>query len=251
MSNDLVSIITPLHNSERYVSETIDSVRAQTYANWEMVIVDDCSTDGSVALVRKYQKMDPRVRLLSLPTHGGPAVARNTGIGDAKGRYVIFLDSDDLWFPHLLQTELSFIAEKEAAIVFASYERSLEDRKTSVGPFIVPEQVCYKDLLKTCSISCLTGMYDTAKVGKVYMPDFPKREDYGVWLEILRRGHVAWGITEPLALYRMRKGSVSRNKVRVALQQWKYYRTQEHLTLPQSIYYFCCYAGESLRKYVI
>jgi teichuronic acid biosynthesis glycosyltransferase TuaG len=251
MQTDLVSIVTPLHNSERFIRQTIESVRAQTFPNWEMLIVDDCSTDGSVAIVQGLQTLDRRIRLLRLAEHGGPAVARNTGIREAKGRFIIFLDSDDIWFPHLLETEVAFIKSKDAAIVFASYERTTEDLKTNLGPFSVPTKVGYTDLLKTCSISCLTGMYDAGKVGKVYMPNFDKREDYGLWLAILKQGYTAWGLADTLALYRMRKGSVSRNKLHIAYRQWQYYRTEERLPLHECVYYFCCYAANSFKKYII
>jgi glycosyltransferase involved in cell wall biosynthesis len=251
MESKLVSIITPLHNSERFIGETIESVQGQTYANWEMLIVDDCSTDRSAEIVQRFRDADCRIRLISLPSRGGPALARNSGIREARGRYIIFLDSDDIWFPHLLETEVDVMLKKDAAIVFASYERATEDKKTNLGPFIVPAKVNYRDLLKTCSISCLTGMYDAGKVGKVYMPDFHKREDYGLWLAILKQGHTAWGIAEPLALYRMRKGSVSRNKLHIAYRQWRYYRTEERLPPHECVYFFCRYAISSFKKYIV
>jgi hypothetical protein len=247
----MVSIVTPLYNSAKYIGDTIESVQSQIYSHWELIVVDDGSTDGSTDMVRQFQAKDNRIRLICLDANRGPAVARNTGIEAARGRYIVFLDSDDIWFPHLLETELAYMNQKNAAIVFASYERAGEDLKTNIGPFIVPREVRYRDLLKTCSISCLTGMYDTEKVGKVYMPDFYKREDYGVWLAILKQGYTAWGIQEPLALYRIRETSVSRNKLLVATQQWKYYRTEEKLSLPESAYYFGWYVASSIKKYII
>ena len=251
IGNDLVSIVTPMYNSEKYIRETVQSVKRQTYPHWEMIIVDDRSTDCSVEIVRELEAEDSRIRLTVLEENSGPAVARNTGIEKATGRYIIFLDSDDLWFPHLLETEVSYIREKDDAIVFASYERADESLQNNIGPFIVPKRVTYRDLLKSCHISCLTGMYDTQKVGKVYMPDFYKREDYGLWLAILKQGFTAWGIQEPLALYRIRENSVSRNKWEVAFRQLQYYRQEEGLSEAKSIYYFGWYLVSAFKKYII
>ena len=117
---ELVSIVTPLYNSERYIGETIKSVQAQTYTNWEMLVVDNCSTDGSVDVIRSFQNEDERIKLIQLKRNEGPAIARNTGIREAKGRFIIFLDSDDVWYPHLLETEVPFIKEKDAGAVYAS-----------------------------------------------------------------------------------------------------------------------------------
>ncbi len=249
MCNDLVSIITPLYNSESFVAETIESVLAQTYSQWEMLIVDDCSTDQSVAIVQQYAKRDPRIKLIQLRTNSGPAVARNTGIRAAEGRYIIFLDSDDLWLAHLLETEVAYMREKDAGVVFASYERVSEDKTKNFGPFIAPSSVTHRDLLKTCSISCLTGMYDTAKVGKHYMADFYKREDYNLWLDILKKTPRAWAIREPLAVYRIRENSVSRNKLEVAYYQWRFYIKIEEMSLKRSLYYFAWYAYNAIKKY--
>lgn len=247
---ELVSVITPLYNSERYVAETIESVRAQTYQHWEMLIVDDCSTDSSKEVVRSYSRRDERIALIELAENRGPAVARNAGIERAKGRFIIFLDSDDVWYPTLLETLTAYMEEKNAAVVFASFDRTNENKTVDHGPFCVPSSVTYHDLLKTCSISCLTGMYDTQKVGKVYMPDFPRREDYALWLDILKKTPRAYGYEKPLALYRMRENSFSRNKLLVAYHQWRIYRTREHLSLLKSLFYFSSYAYQGTRKYV-
>jgi glycosyltransferase involved in cell wall biosynthesis len=246
--NSLVSIITPSYKSEKFISQTIESVLAQTYQNWEMVIVDDVSPDNSNEVIKQYVKNDNRIKLIKLEKNSGPAVARNRAIEEAQGRYIAFLDADDLWKPNKLEKQLAFMDANELALSYSSYEL-IDEEGGSLGLFTTKEKVTYEDLLKTCSIGCLTAIYDTKPIGKVYMPNIIKRQDYGLWLKILKKTNHAKGILEPLATYRILKNSVSSNKFKAAYYVWRLYRDVEKLNVYQSCYYFMHYAYNGLRKY--
>ena len=199
-SDQLVSIVTPMYNGEKYVEQTIISVISQTYKNWEMIIVDDGSKDNGPAIVEKYICADNRIKLLR-QSNAGSSAARNNGLRCAQGRFVCFLDSDDFWEPNFLEEQLNFIKERNAVIVFASYKRINADGEEILSPFIVPDKVDYWGLLKTCSISCLTAMYDRKKTGDVYFNEAmgSMRDDFVFWLSILKKGGYAYGNKAVLA----------------------------------------------------
>lgn len=244
-----VSIITPVFNSEKYLLDTISSVQQQTYVNWEMLITDDCSTDGSLELIKEITNADSRIKLLKLEFNSGSGVARNTSIETATGDIIAFIDSDDLWDTTFLEKSISFMEKMQAGIVFCSYRRFSEDLKEHLGEFIVPEYTNYHMMLKSCAISCLTGMYHVDRCGgKVYLPKIRKRQDYCLWLSLLKHVDKAYGIKDVLATYRIRSNSVSRNKVKAAKYQWHVYREIEKLSLSKSIYYFMHYATKGLVK---
>ncbi len=248
MEEKLVSVITPLYNSANFISHTIESVLNQTYENWEMIIIDDNSTDDSVNIVEEYVKRDDRIRLIKLKKNSGPAIARNKGIKEARGRYIAFLDADDLWLPEKLEKQLKFMNEYDLAFTYSSY-KLIDEEGNNLGEFITREEITYNSMLKTCSVGCLTAIYDTEKLGKVYMPNILKRQDYGLWLKILRQIGSTKGILEPLAIYRIRKNSISSNKLVAAKYQWKVYREIEKLPLLKSAYYFMWYAYYGFKKY--
>ncbi len=249
-ANPLVSIITPSYNSERFVAQTIESVLAQTFGNWEMVIVNDGSKDRSPELIQGFANRDPRIRLITQP-NGGSAAARNNALRHARGRYICFLDADDLWDPGFLEAQLVFIREKQAAVVFASYRRIDESGQEILRPFVVPGKVNYKGLLKTCSISCLTAMYDRTKTGEVFFREELKsmRDDFVFWLSILKRGGCAYGNPAILASYRVFTASTTGNKRKVIKPQFMVYYQVEKLGLPGSIYYFIHWAVNGFLKY--
>lgn len=247
MNNESVSIITPSYNSARFIAETIESVLAQTYQEWEMIIVDDCSTDDSVEIIEKYQSMDSRIRLVRLEINSGPAIARNRAIEEARGRYIAFLDSDDIWFPHKLEKQTLFMEEKDAVLSYAGYQK-INENGTLRGIVNVPLSVDYKQMLNSCYIPSLTAIYDSVKLGKVCMPNILKRQDYGLWLKILKMGYVAYGLNEPLGYYRERRNSVSSNKLVASKYQWKVYREVEKLSVLGSAYHFVKYAYIGFRK---
>ncbi len=247
-TENCVSIITPSYNSERFIKKTIESVLSQTYTNWEMLIVDDGSTDDSPSLIEKHTRIDGRIKLLRLKRNSGVATARNTAIAEAKGRYIAFLDSDDLWMPEKLEKQLRFMGEKDAVITCTAYLKMDEPGNIKDEIVNVPERTTYSELLKSNSIACLTAMYDIKRIGKVYMCNVG-HEDYTVWLRILRMGHDAYGLNQPLAIYRVRDSSLSGNKLKVARYQWKIYREIEKLSLSDSLIYFIQYAHYGFKKW--
>ncbi|WP_374724691.1 glycosyltransferase family 2 protein [Calidifontibacillus erzurumensis] len=246
--DNLVSVITPSYNSERFIKDTIESVLAQTYQNWEMIIVDDCSTDGTVRLIRKYQRMDRRIKLFRLKQNSGPAVARNLAIGQARGRYIAFLDSDDQWLPNKLAEQLQFMKENQIAFSYTQYRNMNESGKPG-SVVSIPDQVTYEDLLKHNVIGCLTVMLDRKVIGKVQMVNLRSRQDYALWLSILKKGYTAYGLQKVLAKYRNVENSLSSNKIKMARQNWRVYREVENISLIKSLYYFSHYAYFKLKKY--
>lgn len=243
----MVSIITPLHNSERYVAKTVESILAQTYPDWEMIVVDDLSDDSSIETVKRYAEQDNRIKLIQLEQNSGAAVARNTAIEAAKGRYIAFLDSDDIWLPEKLELQLTFMQKNKYPFSFSAYER-IDENDKSLGLVGVPEKVSYKQLLKTSVIGCLTVMYDTTYFGKVYMPLIRKRQDYGLWLKLLKQTDFAYGLQIPLGQYRVRHDSISANKLNTSTYNWRIYRQVEKLSFLASCYYFSHYAFRGLLR---
>lgn len=254
METGLVSIITPMYKGAAFVGETIDSVMAQTYKNWEMIIVDDCSPDegAGIAVVKSYQEKDSRVKLIESRKNTGSSGSRNIALRAAQGEFIAFLDSDDIWMPNFLERQLAFMKEKDAALVFSSYKRIDEHTKEEVlSPFIVPAKVTYKSLLKTCSIFPSTAVYDQKRVQKLYFNEAmgSLRDDYVYWLCMLKSIGVAYGNQDQLVYYRMRKSSITADKKKVIVPQWKVLREVEHLSFLKSLYYIVCWAFISYFKY--
>jgi hypothetical protein len=248
MQNNLVSIITPSYKSAKFISQTIKSVLNQTYQDWEMIIVDDVSPDNSNEIIEEFIKKDSRIKLIKLEKNSGPAVARNRAIEEAKGRYIAFLDADDLWMPEKLEKQMAFMNQNNLSFTYSSYTLIDEDNN-NLGSFTTKENITYNSMLKTCSVGCLTAIYDTKKLGKVFMPNILKRQDYGTWLQILKEIKSTKGILEPLATYRILENSVSSNKIKASLYQWKIYREVEKLNLFQSGWYFIQYVYYGFKKY--
>lgn len=243
---DLVSIITPCYNASRYISQTIDSVLLQTYQNWEMIISDDCSTDNSQDIISAASK-DLRIKSILSNKNEGPSICRNKAILSANGRYIAFLDSDDLWAPKKIEKQILFMKEQNCVLSFTAY-RKISEEGTFLGSVIEPpHRVNYYQLLCGNVIGNLTAMYDVARIGKVYQP-IVKHEDYAQWLNILKMGYEAYGLNECLAYYRISWSSVSGNKIKAATFQWKIYRDFEKLPLYKSMYFFIHYSMRGLRK---
>ncbi len=247
MKKPLVSIITPLHNAGPFIGETIESVLSQTYTQFEMLVVNDGSIDSGVEIVEKYIEKDARIKLFHNESNLGPAKTRNKAIANAKGRFIAFLDRDDLWYPDKLEVQVSKMLELGVPFVFSSYDRMDENGK-DLGPVLAPNKVRYSDLLKTCSIGCLTAIYDVDSLGKVYLPDILKRQDFALWLKILKITPEATGIIKVLAKYRVRNNSISGNKWVASKYQWKVYRDVEGLNIAQSAYYFLHYTFNGFMK---
>lgn len=242
-----VTIITPSYNSARFIDGTIQSVLNQSFSDWEMIIVDDCSKDNSIELIQSFVKRDTRIKLIQLSENSGAAVARNTAIMAAQSRYVAFLDSDDFWLPDKLEKQLAFMQENDYPFTYSAYDKIYENGHI-FGHIGVPDSVSYSDLLKTCSIGCLTVMYDTDFFGKVYMPTNTKREDFATWLSMLKKVDCAHGFNETLALYRVYENQTSAKKSKMAKENWRIYREIEGFGLIKAIYYFSHYAVRGLLR---
>lgn len=243
-NKDLISIVVPVYNAAAYLAETITMVIRQTYPEWELLLVDDCSTDESAEVIRRtvseYTASDPqikdRIRLIRKEKNEGAALARNTGIREAKGRYLAFLDADDVWLPDKLLKELAFMKEKDAAFVFCSYEFGNEDAVPTGKVVHAPGMLTYRKALSRTVIFTTTVLFDLEKTGRepVLMPDV-KSEDTATWWKVLKAGFPAYGLDEVLAIYRRPKKSLSSNKLEAVRRIWSLYRRQENLSLPDSI----------------
>jgi len=249
MNHALVSIITPSYNSAKFIAETIQSVQNQTYQNWEMIIVDDGSSDETDGIVLSIIKTDNRIQFHKLSQNSGPAVARNTGIEKASGDYMTFIDADDIWFPTFIENNIKTIQETRIPFVFSSYRRANEQLEFVYSDFIVPHKVSYTDILKSNSISCLTAFLDIKKLGKKYMPLIRKRQDMGLWLNYLKVIPFAHGIQKTQAIYRIRENSLSRKKSDLIKYQWQFYREVEKLNVFQSTYYMLHWMYRGFMKY--
>ena len=246
--NDLVSIITPTYKASDYVGETIQSVLDQDYQNWELIIVDDYSSDGTLKVLEGWQERDARIKVIPAAKNGGPAIARNLALKTARGRWVAFLDSDDIWMAGKLSKQLVFHQTKGAIISFTSGRR-FQGGVSNYGHLIsVPKEIRYAELLGNTVIITSTVIVDRNKTGdfkmkKVYYDDF------ACWLDLLRSGGLAVGLHDDLLRYRVLPGSVSRNKLRSAKEVWKTYREIEKLGLLASVKYFFSYAIYGTLKY--
>lgn len=243
-----VSIIIPTWNSSEFVGDALDGLQAQTIDDWEAIVVDDASEDETCSLVSVRRSRDLRIQLFTMSRHCGPARARNLGIDVAKGRYIAFCDSDDVWRPDKLARQLNELSLYESAVCCTAYVKVNEDGEVASGVVPPPSRVDYQALLRSNPIGLSTAMYDTELCGKVYMPDIARRQDYGLWLRIMREGHEALGIDEPLVDYRIRKGSLSSNKAVAAWYTWRVLREVAELSIPRASVAFASYLRASLRK---
>lgn len=213
MEDGLVSIVTSIYNSGKFIARTIESVQAQTYQNWEMLITDDCSSDNGPDIVRDYMKNDNRIKLLRTDVNGGPGKARNVSIANAQGRYIAFIDSDDCWLPEKLELQLAILKSRDCGMTYASYYVSDENDKIT-GLVKCRKSVKYWRIVCDNAIGFLTMMYDRKKVDdNILMPTIRKRQDWGLNIMLIRKLRVAYGISQPLAIYKVRNNSVSRDKL--------------------------------------
>jgi glycosyltransferase involved in cell wall biosynthesis len=248
---NLVSVITANYNCALFIGQTIESVLSQTYQNWEMLIIDDCSTDNSIEIIEKYIKQDTRIKLFKTECNSGsPKKPRNIGIQNAQGQFIAFLDSDDIWLSDKLEHQLPFFNDGNVAIVYSNYEKMTDKGERSNRIIKAPERLTYKRLLKSNYIGCLTAMYDVSKTGKVYFSDY-RHEDFILWLTILRVGYIALNTNTLGALYRTREDSMTSKKLMVLKWQWVIYRDFLKLSVFNSIYYFCFYAVNAFLKHII
>lgn len=240
MTQPLVSVVMPLFNGADFVKESIESVIKQQYQNWELLVVDDCSTDNSVEIIKSIAGSEPRVKLVHLNHNSGPAVARNTAIEHAQGRFIAFLDSDDIWSAQKLEIQVHYMLTHKHAFTYTNYHLIDEQGNNHGLAKSIPDSISYKDLLKTCYIGCLTAMYDTDMVGKIFMPLIRKRQDYALWLKILKKTERAYLVPDVLGEYRLRQNSVSSNKLKLVKYNWNLFYRVEQLSLMRSVYYLSC-----------
>ncbi len=216
-----VSIITPVYNSAPFLEETIGSVLNQSFKDWEMILVDDCSTDNSRQIIQRMAALDHRLILLENENNLGQIKTRNRAIERARGRYIAMLDSDDVWHPQKLEQQLAHFEETGCVIQHAYYEQIDEDGHSLERIVTAPNKINYRRLLRSNYMGCLTVIYDTQKVGKTFMPEVGKRDDWACWLSILKQGHEAHCIPQVLAYYRVRKNSLSSNKLKMLYYNWR------------------------------
>ena len=248
----LVSIVVPVYNAARFMDDTIQTVLNQTYQNWELLLVDDCSSDESVQIIKKYQKKDERIKLFKLSKNSGAAIARNTGIDKAKGRYLAFLDADDLWVQNKLDLQVAFMQEKNAAFSFTGYEFADENGKPNGKKVHVPQTITYKQALRNTIIWTTTVMFDMNKLSKdnIYMPNV-KSEDTACWWKVLKKIDYANGMVKVLSYYRRSTITLSSNKLEAIKRIWSLYRNVENLTISKSAYSFSGYAFNTVKKRVL
>ena len=219
-NNEMVSVITPVYNARKYIGQTIESVLKQTYKNIELILVDDCSTDDSKVIIEQYIKEHNNIKYHLQPQNGGAAVARNTALDLAQGRYVAFLDSDDIWYKEKTDKQLKLMKDKDAAICFAAIEMIDENNNQIKGKRNVREKIDYKFLLKNTMIATSTVIIDRNKIGKFSMPLRRSGQDYATWLKLMRDGVLAYGLNEVLVSYRVSNNSLSANKFKSIEQVW-------------------------------
>lgn len=246
---ELVSIVMPAYNVEKYIEESIESVLYQTYLNWELIIVNDCSLDNTYKIIKKYHKKDSRIKSYSLLKNQGVSNARNIAINNAKGKYITFLDSDDIWLPEKLSRQIKFMEENNYIFTFHEYSHFEEIDKPK-KLIKVPRIVDYKSALKGNNMGCLTVCIDRTRVKKFTMPN-EKHEDYITWLNILKINNIsAYGIQENLAMYRINNNnSISGNKFKSCLWTWNIYRKNQKINLAYSIYCFINYFVKGILKH--
>lgn len=249
----LVSIIIPVYRADEYIEDTLESVRKQTYSNWELILVADGEQDSTIPVIEEYiQKTEERrIRLFIQNQNQGAALARNRGVQEACGRYIAYLDADDLWDAKKLEKELAFMEKKDAAFIFTGYEFG-DEKAVGTGKIVrVPEKLVYKEALKNTTIFTSTVMFDTTKISKemLEMPNM-KSEDTALWWKILRNGYDAYGLDENLVIYRRPVQSLSSNKLVAIRRIWDLYRKAEGLSFPYSCYNFCFWAIKAVLRRV-
>lgn len=244
----LISIITPVFNAERYLSDSLKSVQAQTYSNWEHILVDDSSSDQSAEIIKGYAMADSRVKYHRLSKNSGAGIARNKGIALAQGNYIAFLDSDDQWYPNKLEIQLHFMRDNDYHFTFTDYD--IVDINGKKLPKCIKAKpiVTYKTALYKNPIGCLTAMYSVDFFGKQYMPDIRKRQDYALWLKLLKKSD-GYGLNKCLASYRTGNKSISANKLDLLKYEWKIYREEEGLSLFASSFYLLSAIFLKLKSY--
>lgn len=250
--NNRVSIITPSYNSEKYILETIKSVQKQTYTNWEMIIVDDCSVDNTCSIVESISKADSRINLIRQEKNLGAGLARNRAMSVSKGRFIAYLDSDDIWYPEKLEKQMQFMVDHGYGFSCSSYEVINDSGKLLHKEIHMLPKVNYIGFLTNNLLQTVGIMIDTSIVNKdlLIMPDIRRRQDAATWLQILKANYICYGFDEILAQYRRTENSLSSKKIKAIKGMWYLYRDIEHLPLLFSYYCFIRYVFLAVWKRV-
>jgi glycosyltransferase involved in cell wall biosynthesis len=219
---ELVSIITPSYNSEKFISETIISIINQTYTNWELLITDDYSKDNTINIIKSFQENDTRIKLFILKSNGGAGLARNNSIRNAKGRYIAFCDSDDQWKIDKIEKQLGFMDRLSLRFTYSSYD-VIDEFGSFISVIKAPKTISYKMMLNNNYVGCLTAIYDRKLLGNLYMNEIRKRQDWALWLHIMKMLKTTSGMSESLAIYRVRSNSISTNKVEMLKYNYQIY----------------------------
>lgn len=248
-TDNLVSIICATYNSAKYVEETIHAIIAQTYRNWELILVDDCSTDNTINILCSYERLYNNVILIQNEKNLGPGITRNNGILAAKGRYIAICDSDDIWYPQKLEKQISFMQLNHVVISYTSYEL-IDSNGVPLKQVIkvINTPIGYVDYLKNTIIGFSTSIIDRKYCPNIMLADMRSREDTFLWCTLLKDGYKAYGINEVLAKYRIHESSVSANKIKASIQVWNLYRKRLRIPLIKCFFYFLCYAFHAVKK---
>lgn len=230
-----VTIIMPAYNAEKYIGESIESVMKQSYKNWELIVIDDFSIDHTCEIVQSYSNYDHRIKLIECKKNHGAAYARNLGTERAAGDYIAFLDSDDLWHKEKLLKQIAFMVNNKYAFTATSYGKISDDGQKLNKHILVPKRLSYKGVLKH-SMGNSTVIYNNEILGKVFAPDIKKRNDYALFLKIVKISKVMYGLNDELAFHRLTIGSLSSNKFSLPKYHWLLYRKIEKLSFIYSLY---------------
>lgn len=247
----MVSIIMPSYNSSCWIKETIACIQAQTYSDWELLITDDASSDNSAEIIQAEAQKDSRIHFYQFEENMGAGKARNNSLSHASGRFISYLDADDLWVTDKLEKQLKYMQEHDLAMCYADYD-IVSDNGEFRKSIRVPDSVTYEQFLRRPLTCTHTVMFDTQKVDKklLVMPDVRRGQDAAAWLQVLRAGHVGYAMHEPVAKYRRHEGSLSSNKLTAIKRTWYLYREIEHLSLPHACICFVSYAFNAVKKYI-
>lgn len=249
MTNNLVSIITPAYNNSEFIKQTIESVQKQTYKNWEMIVVDDCSTDRTPELIKKISQKDDRIKYIKLKKNSGAAIARNRALRESRGRFIAYLDADDLWKKNKIQNQIDFMLSHNYAFACSNYEK-IDINNKILKQVKIPKEINYKFFLRNTIIQTVGVMIDTKKTGKelLTMPNVYGKEDAATWCQLLKSGFNCYGVPEFLSYYRVVPKSLSSNKIKSIKRTWFLYRKVERLSFMNACFCFLGYAINAVRK---
>lgn len=249
MVNKLVSIITPVYNNSEFIKQTIESVQKQTYKNWEMIIVDDCSTDKTPELIKKISQKDDRIKYIKLENNSGAAIARNRALSESRGRFIAYLDADDLWEKNKIQNQIDFMLAHDYAFVCSNYEK-IDVNNKILKQVKIPKEINYKLFLRNTIIQTVGVMIDSRKTGRglLMMPNVRRRQDAATWCQLLKSGFNCYGVPEFLSYYRVVPNSLSSNKIKAIKGTWFLYRKIEKLSLVNACFCFLGYAINAVKK---